>query len=72
MLGGDVEVVGGIEDADVIKSVTKRIEGDGEFIVGGSRMRVYKVPCHTRGHVVYHILQTENGVDGDIKEKEKM
>ena len=32
-------------------------------MLGNVHMRVYKVPCHTRGHVVYHLLEAEPGAD---------
>lgn len=35
-------------------------------------MRVYKVPCHTRGHVVYHLIETETGIDSPVQSKDEL
>lgn len=51
-----LEVYSGAEDAMHIKTVTQQIQSDEEIKVGPNKIRVYKVPCHTRGHVIYHMI----------------
>lgn len=55
-----------------IKTVTQPIQGDEEIMLGSIQMRVYKVPCHTRGHVVYHLLKTSKGIDTELNPDEDM
>ena len=52
-----IEVYAGLEDAEHIPTVTKSFSEDSVgVLLDGACMNVYKVPCHTRGHTVYHFV----------------
>lgn len=48
-----VEVYGGVKDA--IPSVTHPVKQADRFAIGSLQVEVVDVPCHTRGHVAYHV-----------------
>lgn len=48
----------GKEDGDSIKGSNLLVEGDKDIQVNDSTVRVYNVPCHTKGHVLYHFKES--------------
>jgi hydroxyacylglutathione hydrolase len=57
-------VVAGKEDGEAIKGSNFLVGEDGEIDVNGLAVKVYNVPCHTRGHVLYHFKA--EGAKGDV------
>ena len=44
----------GKEDGEHIKGANLLIEQDTEIQINEAKVKVYNVPCHTRGHLLYH------------------
>lgn len=55
-----IQVYSGLEDAKHIPTVTKSFESDSDCTIGDRRVKVYKVPCHTRGHTIFHFVAHES------------
>ena len=47
----------GKNDAEHIKTVNNVINDDCELNLKVCNLGVFNVPCHTRGHVIYHFKQ---------------
>ena len=55
-----VEVVGGANDG--VPACTRRVKSGDNLTIGtGTRVAVYDAPCHTSGHVLYHVTGADAG-----------
>jgi hydroxyacylglutathione hydrolase len=58
-----LKVVAGKEDGEAIKGSNLLIGEDTQIDVNKTKVRVYNVPCHTRGHLLYHFIAGNNEED---------
>ena len=55
-----VKVVGG--EIDQVTACTQPVKHNDELTIGtNTRVRVHLTPCHTRGHVLYHVTSSSGG-----------
>lgn len=54
-------VVGSARDSQRIPALAKGVAEGDLFNVGGLQVKVYEVPCHTRGHVFYVVSDKSAG-----------
>lgn len=56
MKGRSLKVVGG---DDRIPKIEKKVQNGDQFKLGSSTVKCLTTPCHTTGHVCYHITTNE-------------
>lgn len=46
----------GENDKGEVPAANRYLKGGEMLEIGDSKVKVYFVPCHTKGHIVYHFL----------------
>lgn len=59
MKGRQITVYGGDER---IQNLTKLVKDGDEFKLGSLTIKCLHTPCHTRGHICYHVISDERNV----------
>jgi hydroxyacylglutathione hydrolase len=62
--GSDLKIIGGIHDN--VPAVTTPVEDGETFSVGKLNVSVMHTPCHTKGHVLYHVTGPTVGAPGAL------
>jgi hydroxyacylglutathione hydrolase len=62
--GGDLKIYGG--EHDTIPAVTRPLKDGDSFELGELAVNVRHTPCHTKGHVVYHVFHPDAADAGAV------
>jgi hydroxyacylglutathione hydrolase len=63
-IGSALKIYGGAKDS--IPGVTNPVDEGQTFQVGNLSVKVFDTPCHTSGHVVYHVTHPEDPENGAV------
>lgn len=61
-VNGGFRVYGGVQDN--VPGVTHAVRGGDSFALGALEVQVIDVPCHTRGHVAFHVYNPQRRDEG--------